>query len=85
MVNMHLEVERAMLTISLPGSMKDHLDRRIKDGHYSTPSEYIRSLIRHDRALNARGELALLLRREMAAEPVRAGERQRQGKRVKNS
>ena len=56
-------MQRATLTISLPHSMKEYIETRIRDGYYSTPSEYIRSLIRDDRELSGRADLALLLRR----------------------
>jgi len=36
------------LHISLPASLKDFVRERVKEQHYSNPSDYIRALIRED-------------------------------------
>jgi Arc/MetJ-type ribon-helix-helix transcriptional regulator len=36
------------MNISLPDPLKDFVDHRIAEGHYSSVSEYIRELIRDD-------------------------------------
>jgi antitoxin ParD1/3/4 len=56
-------MSRATLTISLPQTMKDFIDERLREGRFSTPSEYIRSLIRDDQDMMGNGEVAVLLRR----------------------
>ena len=56
-------MEKATLTISLPRTMKDFIAKKPREGRFSTPSEYIRSLIRDDQDLNGRGELIAILRR----------------------
>ncbi len=38
----------ASLTISLPRGMKDFIEAQLREGTFSTPSEYVRSLIRSD-------------------------------------
>jgi|SRR5579862_904187 len=38
----------ASLTVSLPRVMKDFIEAKVREGTFSTPSEYIRSLIRTD-------------------------------------
>jgi antitoxin ParD1/3/4 len=38
------------MNISLPDTLKDFVDRRIKEGDYGTSSEYLRELIRMDQA-----------------------------------
>lgn len=48
-------MEKATLTISLPRAMKDFIGKKLREGRFSTPSEYIRSLIRDDQDLNGRG------------------------------
>ena len=41
-------MDKATLTISLPRPMKDFIVQKVQGGRFSTPSEYIRSLIRED-------------------------------------
>ena len=43
--------------------MKDFIEAKLRQGQFSTPSEYIRSLIRDDQDLNGNREMALLVRR----------------------
>lgn len=38
------------MNVSLPGQMKDWIEKRIDAGHYHNASEYIRDLIRRDQA-----------------------------------
>ena len=56
-------MERATLTISLPQTMKDYISAKLREGRFSTPSEYIRSLIRADQDMNGNNDIALLRRR----------------------
>ena len=55
-------MDKATLTISLPPTMKDFIEAKLREGRFSTPSEYIRSLIRDDQDLSQNAELALLVR-----------------------
>ena len=48
------------MNISLPQELKDYVEGRAK-GSYSTPSEFIRDLIRHDQKLRAKENLEQLL------------------------
>ena len=36
------------MNISLPDPMKEYVHERVAEGEYSTPSDYMRSLIRED-------------------------------------
>ena len=56
-------MEKATLTISLPRTMKDYIEAKLQEGRFSTPSEYIRSLIRDDQDITGKSEQALRLRR----------------------
>src|SRR5580698_8453924 len=56
-------MEKTTLTISLPRTMKEFIGTKLREGRFSTPSEYIRSLIRDDQDLNGNGEVAALVRR----------------------
>jgi len=38
----------ATMNISLPGSMKEWIDSRLKGGHFGNTSDYVRHLIRMD-------------------------------------
>lgn len=50
------------MNVSLPVSLKDFVDDRVRKDGYSTSSEYVRELIRADQVLRAERELAALLR-----------------------
>jgi antitoxin ParD1/3/4 len=41
------------LNISLPGSMRLYIEARVRKGAFSTPSEFIRTLIREDEKRHA--------------------------------
>lgn len=56
-------MDKATLTISLPRTMKEYIAEKLREGRFSTPSEYIRSLIRDDQDLEERPRPALLARR----------------------
>jgi putative addiction module CopG family antidote len=57
-----ITMEKATLTIALPRTMKAYIEAKLQEGRFSTPSEYIRSLIRDDQDLTGK-EQALWLRR----------------------
>lgn len=38
----------ATVTVSVPDQLKDWIDDRVKNGRYSTVSDYVRELIRRD-------------------------------------
>lgn len=61
----------ASLNISLPQSLKDYVEDQVKDGGYSTPSEYVRELLRQDQQLRGNQKLeALLLEGINSGEPI---------------
>jgi antitoxin ParD1/3/4 len=49
------------MNISLPQSMKDHVEDLVRHGEYATPSEYVRSLIRADQKREAEDALQVKL------------------------
>ncbi|HVP44963.1 MAG TPA: type II toxin-antitoxin system ParD family antitoxin [Bryobacteraceae bacterium] len=49
------------MNISLPQSMKDHVEGLVRRGEYATPSEYVRSLIRADQRREAEAALQVKL------------------------
>ena len=51
----------ASLNISLPQSLKDYVEHQVTEGGYSTPSEYLRELLRHDQTRRAELKLESLL------------------------
>jgi antitoxin ParD1/3/4 len=55
-------MENTTLTISLPRTMKEFIEAKVGEGRFSTPSEYLRSLIRDDQDLTGRSDLAMLVR-----------------------
>jgi len=52
-------MDKATLTISLPRSMKDFIASKLREGRFSTPSEYIRSLTRRSGLCGKRGSSAV--------------------------
>jgi Arc/MetJ-type ribon-helix-helix transcriptional regulator len=60
-------MEKATLTISLPRTMKDYIVAKLSEGRFSTPSEYIRSLIRDEQDMTAKPGPAVLTRRGRSA------------------
>jgi len=40
---------QSSMNISLPESLRSYVDSRVESGDYSTPSEFVRDLIRRDR------------------------------------
>jgi len=56
-------MEKTTLTISLPRTMKAFIEAKLTEGRFSTPSEYIRSLIRDDQDVTGKSDLAFLVRR----------------------
>ncbi len=49
------------LNVSLPKPLKDYIEDRVSAGGYSTPSEYVRALIRDDRKRRGQAKLEALL------------------------
>ncbi len=47
----------ASLNISMPDSMRDFIEQRTGEGNFSTPTEYIRHLIREDQKLEEKKQL----------------------------
>jgi antitoxin ParD1/3/4 len=54
-------MEQTSLNVSLPKSLKEHVEQQVKEGGYSTPSEYVRALLREDRRQKAEKKLEALL------------------------
>ncbi|MGH7782167.1 MAG: ribbon-helix-helix domain-containing protein [Candidatus Binataceae bacterium] len=57
------------LNVSLPKPLKDYIEGRVSDGGYSTPSEYVRALIREDRKRRGQQKLETLLLEGLASGP----------------
>ena len=55
------------MNVSLPDEMRDFVERQVREGAFSTSSEYIRGLIRRD---EARVRLHDLLREGLASPEV---------------
>ena len=53
---------KAALTISLPRTTKGFIGKKLQEGRFSTPSEYMRSLIHDDEELNGHGDVVAILR-----------------------
>ena len=66
-------MEQTSLNVSLPKSLREHVEQQVREGGYSTPSEYVRELLREDRKHKAEQKLeALLLTGWHSGEPIPA-------------
>ena len=72
----------ASLNISLPQSLKDYVEHQVQEGGYSTPSEYLRDLLRQDQKRRVEEKLeALLLDGLNSGEPIEVSEEYWENKR----
>jgi antitoxin ParD1/3/4 len=61
----------ATMSVSLPNSLKEYVKGRVnKEERYSTPSDYVRSLIREDQKKHAENSLEQLLLDGLRSGPV---------------
>jgi antitoxin ParD1/3/4 len=66
-----LVMSLASLNISLPQTLNDYVEAQVRAGGYSTPSEYLRELLRQDQKQRAEEKLeALLLEGLNSGEPI---------------
>ena len=63
----------ATMTISLPDPMKDWIEAQIREGDYASTSDYVRDLVRRDRARREHPELTLDDLRRIVAESRASG------------
>lgn len=64
-------MEMTSLNISLPRTMKEYIETQVQEGSYSTPSEYMRALVREDQKRRQQQKLeSMLLESLESGEPV---------------
>lgn len=63
-------MEKESLTISLPRAMKAFIKAKLSEGRFSTPSEYIRSLVRADQEQSEQRELEIFVRGGLRAKQL---------------
>jgi len=51
----------AVVNVSLPDQMKDYIEERLREGRFSSTSEYIRDLVREDQKRRSDERLEALL------------------------
>jgi antitoxin ParD1/3/4 len=54
-------MQMTSLNVSLPKVLKDYVEGQVSEGGFSTPSEYVRALIREDQKRRAQEKLEALL------------------------
>ena len=57
------------MNVSLPEELKEYVEAQTKRG-YSTPSEYVRELIRQDQKRRAKDKLGAFLREGLSGDPI---------------
>jgi antitoxin ParD1/3/4 len=60
------------LNISLPATLRQYVERQVEAGGYSTPSEYVRDLVRSDAKRRAEEKLGALLDEALSTETMPA-------------
>ena len=63
----------ATMTISLPDPMKEWVEARVRQGDYGSASDYVRDLVRRDRARRDHPELTLDDLRQIVEESRQSG------------
>ncbi len=58
------------LNISLPATLRQYVERQVEAGGYSTPSEYVRDLVRSDAKRRAEAKLGALLDESLNADTM---------------
>jgi len=62
-------LQMTSLNVSLPKVLRDYVEGQVSEGGFSTPSEYVRALIRDDQKRRAQEKLEAML-----AEGLKSGE-----------
>ena len=57
------------MNISLPETLRDFVDQRVAEGTFASASDYVRALIRDDRAKRAKANLEAKLLEGLASGP----------------
>jgi putative addiction module CopG family antidote len=58
--------------VTLPKSLKEHIEKRVADGDFTSPSDYVRALVRAERAYQEK-RAALLRDIDAGLEDIQAG------------
>ena len=58
--------------VTLPKALREHMDKRVAEGEFTSPSDYVRSLVRADRAYQEK-RAALLRDIDTGLEDIEAG------------
>lgn len=58
------------LNVSLPKALKEYIEGQVSGGAYSTPSEYVRALIREDQKRRAQEKLESALLEGLSSGPA---------------
>jgi putative addiction module CopG family antidote len=45
--------------VTLPKTLREHIEKRVKDGDYTSPSDYVRALVRAERGYQEKREALL--------------------------
>lgn len=58
------------LNVSLPATLKQYVERQVEAGGYSTPSEYVREVLRNDAKRRAEEKLGAMLDEALTEDTV---------------
>ncbi len=72
MENSTLGTITTSIHVTLPKTLREHIEKRVRDGDYTSPSDYVRSLVRADRAYQEKRE-ALLREVDAGLADIEAG------------
>jgi putative addiction module CopG family antidote len=65
-------MSKTSIKVTLPKALKEHIDKRVAEGEFTSPGDYIRSLVRAERDHAERRE-ALLRDLDLGLKDVEAG------------
>jgi len=64
-----MKTKNAVINVSLPASLKQYVERQVTEEHYSTVSDYVRTLIREKQKQQEMQKLEAMLLEGLASGP----------------
>jgi antitoxin ParD1/3/4 len=79
-------MDMSSLNVSLPKTLREYVEGQVDEGGYSTPSEYVRALIREDQKRRSQEKLEAMLAEGLGSgEPIAGDGAYWSGKRRRSS
>jgi putative addiction module CopG family antidote len=72
MMTSNIDMGTTSIHVTLPKALKEHIDKRVAEGEFTSPSDYVRALVRAERDHQMKRE-ALLRDIDTGIEDIAAG------------